>query len=176
MSVNRREKALIGLGIVIILALAYIMLVVSPASSRRKALERYIAKKEADFSEICTLRSEWEGFQKRRAEAERIMKGRGQRFTLLSYLEGITRKLGINTKIHYMKPLSFSDEKSGNIRTEGIEIKLDGISSRDLIPLLQQIEYAGKLLSIKRIKIQKVSKDKDEYLKITLQVHTYSST
>ena len=103
------------------------------------------------------------------------MNGRGQRFTLLSYLEGITRKLGINTKIHYMKPLSFSDEKPGNIRTEGIEMKLEGVSSRDLIPFLQQIEYAGKLLSIKRIKIQTVSKDKDTYLKVTLQVHTYSS-
>lgn len=173
MRINRREKVLLALGIVIILALAYYLMVVSPAISRQKVLVRYIAEKEADLKEITSLRKEWEGFQKRRAEAERILKGRGRRFTLLSYLEGVSGQLGISTKIQYMKPLSFSEEQEGSIRPEGIEIKLDGITTRDLIPFLQMIEYGGKLLNIKRIKIQKVSKDKQDVLKVTLQVHTY---
>jgi len=173
MRINRREKALLALGIVVILALVYYLSVVSPAFSRREALVRYIAMKEADLKEITALRKEWEGFQKRRVEAERILKGRGERFTLLSYLEGVSGQLGIGTKIQYMKPLFFPEAQDGSIRPEGIEIKLDGITTRDLIPFLQKIEHAGKLLNIKRIKIQKVSKDKQDVLKVTLQVHTY---
>ncbi len=173
MRINRREKALLALGIVVILALAYYLIVVSPAMSRQKTLVRYIAKKEADLNEITSLRKEWEGFQERQAEAERILKGRGARFTLLSYLEGVTRQLGISTKIQYMKPLSFTEEQEGAIRPEGIEIKLDGITTRDLIPFLRRIEYGGKLLNIRRIKIQKVSKGEQDVLKVTLQVHTY---
>lgn len=176
MRINRREKIMLAAGIVIVIALVYYLIVISPAHSRQEALIRYIQLKEADFKEISNLKREWEGFQGRHEEAEKILKGRGVKFTLLSYLEGISRQLGINSKIQYMKPLSFPGEEQGNIRPEGIEIKLDGIITRELIPFLQKIEHAGKLLNIKRIKIQRVSKGKDEYLSVTLQVHTYVST
>ena len=176
MRINRREKAFLALGILVILVLAYYLLVVNPALSRQETLVRYIAQKESDLKEITALRKEWVGFQKRQVEAERILKGRGERFTLLSYLEGVSGQLGISSKIQYMKPLSFSEEGKGSVRPEGIEIKLDGITTRDLIPFLQKIEHAGKLLNIKRIKIQKGSKDKRDILKVTLQVHTYITT
>ena len=128
MRVNRREKALLVAGGIIVLALVYYLLVISPVLSRQEVLVRHIANKERDLKEIKTLRNEWERFQKSRTEAEKILKQRGERFTLLSYLEGISRQLGISSKIHYMKPLTFQDELKGSIKPEGIEIKLDGVT------------------------------------------------
>ncbi|MBW2085338.1 MAG: type II secretion system protein M [Deltaproteobacteria bacterium] len=173
MKINRREKILLGAGIVILAALSYYLTVIYPASMRQEALARYIRLKEADLKKITCLKKEWDGFQGRYAEAEKILKERGEKFTLLSYLERISRQLGIESKIHYMKPLSFSNGPQSDIKPEGIEIKLEGIVTRELITFLQKIEYAGKLLNIKRIKIQRAAKSEEKYLNVTLQVQTY---
>ncbi|MFZ7113114.1 MAG: type II secretion system protein GspM [Desulfatiglandales bacterium] len=173
MKVKRREMLLLVASGIIVLVLVYHLLVISPALSRQEALVRHIANKEADLKKIRSLSNEWERFQRSRTEAEKMLKQRGERFTLLSYLEGISRQLGINSKIHYMKPLTFQDELKGSIRPEGIEIKLDGVATRELIPFLQRIEHAGKLLNIRRIRIQRTSKEGEDYLSVTLQVHTY---
>jgi hypothetical protein len=43
-----------------------------------------------------------------------------------------------------------------------------------LVNFLYRIEYSGKLLHVKRIKILRASKEKTSLLKVTLQVNTYN--
>jgi len=44
------------------------------------------------------------------------------------------------------------------------------------VNFLYRIEYSGKLLHAKRIKILRASKEKASLLKVTLQVNTYNPT
>jgi hypothetical protein len=72
-----------------------------------------------------------------------------------------------------MKPLAFHDD-SGPTKPAGIEMNLDNINTEQLVTLLYKIEGAGKLLNIKRIKIQRTSIKRIQTLKVTLQVNTYT--
>ena len=124
---------------------------------------------------LTAARNEWEGFQKRRREAERRFRQKGKAFTLLAFLEGVSRSVGVDGKIQYMKPLTFH-ESDNHLKPSGIEITLNDIHTKHLTNLIYKIEASGKLLNINRIKIQRVSKDKMNLLKVTLQVYTYKAT
>lgn len=174
MRINSREKALLSLGGILIFALLVYLFIVSPTISRQGVLKKYILKKEADLVKMVELNSKWDRFKNNKANAEKILVRRGKKFTLLSFLEGISRKLGIHNKIQYMKPLS-SPEESGSLKQIGMEIKLDDINATQLVNFLYELEYSEKFLNIKRIKIQRFSKGKTQSLRVTLQVNTYSS-
>ena len=157
--------------LLLVFGLLYYLLILSPAISKQKTLVQRIKKREGDLVQMVKLRREWEIFTKKRAEAERRLTQKEKSFTLLSFLEGVSRSIGVDRKIQYMKPLSLPDE-DGTVKPEGIEISLDGVDMKELVSLLYKIEYSGKAVSIKRIKIQK--NHQGQTLKVTLQAHSYS--
>ncbi len=172
MRINRRELTLILAGGIIVLSVFYYLFIVSPALARQKVLTKYIAKKESDLAAMRGLKTKWDAFKSDRGEAEKSLTNRGKKFTLLSFLEGISREVGINQNIQYMKPLSAS-EKSENLRAAGMEMKLEGIDMSQLVNFLYKLEYSGNLLKIKRTKIQKLSKGNTQTLRVTMQIFTY---
>jgi len=172
MRLNRREMAFAVLGGIFVLALLYYLFVISPAIARQNSLIGYIEKKEADLIGMMQLKDEWERFKTNKQKAEKILAQRGKKFTLLSFLEGVSREVGINNKIQYMKPLTFREEE-GNLKPVRIEMKLEGINTRQLVSLLHKIEYSENLLNIKLIKILRADSKEMKLLKVTLQVNTY---
>lgn len=174
MKISKREKTLAMLAGVIVLSLLYYMVLLSPWLTRQKALKRHISKQEKSVKEMKVLKREWEGFQAEKYEADARLNRRGKAFTLLSYLESVSRQAGIDKKIQYMKPLSLGKE-SDFMKPEGIEVKLEGITVRELINLIYQIEYSGKLLNMRRMKIQRSTRGDQVLLNATLQVQTYHS-
>jgi hypothetical protein len=173
MRIHRREMGLLLLGGIIIIGFLYYLFIVSPAISRQESLIGYIAKKEAELTKVKELKAQWGRFKKSRIESEKILRQRGGKFTLLSFLEGISREVGIDKRIQYIKPLSYTED-SGTFKRVGMEMKLDNIDIDQLVRFLHRVEYSGKLISIKRIRIQRMSKDKDSALKVTLQVNTFT--
>ena len=173
MTLKRNEILTLALGGLFVLTLLYYFFVISPAAAREKDLDRYIKKTRADLAEMVELKTRWDLMKRNQVEAEKMIGQRGPKFTLLSYLESISRETGINDKIQYMKPMSFPEE-SGPLKQEGMEIKLEGVDMTQLVNYLYKIEYSEKLLSIVRIKVQRESTgDESSLLKATLQVNTY---
>lgn len=161
------------LGAILIFSVLFYLFVVSPALARQKVLEKYIGKQESELAKMTELSLKWDRFKANRVNAEKTLTRRGKKFTLLSFLEGVSRNLGIHDKIQYMKPLS-SPEASRSLKQLGMEIKLDGINITQLVKFLYELEHSGKLLHIKRIKIQRTSQGEARSLRITLQVNTYT--
>ena len=172
MRITRREMTFCLAGGGVLLALLYYLIVISPAAARRETLLGYIHKKEAALSAMIRLRDERERLRADKTRAEKLLAARGTKFTLLSFLEGVSRKVGVDDRILYMKPLTFP-EQPGPLRPAGIEMKLDRISTRQLVNLLYRIECSGKLLNIRRIKIHRTAGGDRPLLKVTLQVNTY---
>lgn len=172
MKLNRREMALAVLGGILVIALLYYFFIISPAVARQEVLIDYVEKKESDLVGMMELKNKWERFKSNRQKAEKILAQRGDRFTLLSFLEGVSREAGIDDKIQYMKPLTYHGEE-GALKHVGIEMKLDGIDTEQLVSLLHKIEYSEKLLNVKLIKILRVDRKQEKLLKVTLQVNTY---
>ena len=101
------------LGGLFLFGLLYYFLLVSPALSRQKRLETTVARGKADLSEMMALKAKWNSFKENQGEAEKILARRGEKFTLLSFLEGVSRKEGIHNKIQYMKPLASTEVSEG---------------------------------------------------------------
>ena len=172
MIIKRREMSFLLLGGFIVIASIYYLFILSPALTGQKKLDKYIVKKEADLARMVQLNEKWEQFNRNKVEAEKIFSSKGKNFTLLSFLEGISREVGIQKKIVYMKPLS-SPGEPGASKSLGMEVKLEGINVSDLVNFLYKLEYSDKLIHIKSIRIQKVTKGETPSLRVTLQANTY---
>jgi len=175
MRLNSRDRAIVqscALGLMLML---FFHFVVSPALSKQESLERSIAAKDIDLKEMMALKASWEEFQRKQLQAEQMLSQRGNSFTLLSFLEGVSRKVGIQDKIQYMKPLGSMEESPG-MKLVGMEINLEGIGVEQVVNFLHEIEYSGMLLSIRKIKIQTLKRGDDDSLRVTLQVDTITTT
>ncbi len=172
MKVQSREMIIFSLAGLAVIGILYYLLVVAPALSRQAVLKEYIVRKKADVISMLEMKNRWEAFQAARAEAEGILHQRGEDFTLLTYLERVSRESGIEKKIRYMKPLPVS-EKEETYKPECIEMKLEEIDMQRLIDFLYKIEQSKNLLIVDRAKIRPVSKGSDRSIELTLQVKTY---
>jgi type II secretory pathway component PulM len=172
MKLDRKQMTYVFFGGLSLVALLFYLIVISPALSRQELLAKNIVKRKQDLVRISEIKGKWETFQKDRRDVQEAIKSRGS-FTLLSYLEAVTREIGIDQRIQYIKPVSFP-EGEGKLKPEGIEISLDGVNMEQLVNFLYRIEYSGKLLHVKRIKILRASREKVSLLKVTLQVNTYN--
>lgn len=175
MKIAKREKRIIfALGVFILLILYYAF-ILSPAFSKINTVEKQIAKNESQLAEIVKLKAIHDRYNESKIKAESILVERGENFAVLSYLESESRKLNIDKRIGFMKPVNFPPS-SGNLQLAGIEMNLVGINTKELVDFLHKIEAAGKLLSISRIKIQRPTKHGPQLLNVTLQVNTYNYT
>jgi type II secretory pathway component PulM len=172
MKLDRKQMTYVFFGGLILVALLFYLVVISPALSKQELLAKNIAKRKQDLVRISEIQGKWQSFQRDRSDVQEAIKGRGG-FTLLSYLEAVTREIGIDQRIQYIKPVTFP-EGEGKLKPEGIEISLDGVNMEQLVNFLYKIEYSGKLLHVKRIKVLRASKEKTSLLKVTLQVNTYN--
>ena len=174
MKLDRKQMTYVFVGGLFLVALLFYLVVISPALSKQELLAKNISKRKQDLVKISEIKGKWQAFQRDRRDVQEAIKGRGG-FTLLSYLEAVTREIGMDQRIQYIKPVTFP-EGEGKLKPEGIEISLDGVNMEQLANFLYRIEYSGKLLHVKRIKIVRASKEKTSLLKVTLQVNTYNPT
>ena len=174
MKLDRKQMTYVFVGGLFLVALLFYLVAISPALSRQELLGKSISKRKQDLVKISEIKGKWQAFQRDRRDVQEAIKGRGS-FTLLSYLEAVTREIGMDQRIQYIKPVTFP-EGEGKLKPEGIEISLDGVNMEQLVNFLYKIEYSGKLLHVKRIKIVRSSKEKTSLLKVTLQVNTYNPT
>lgn len=172
MKINPREKLLVIAGGIVLFFILYYLLAVDTALTQRKKLNQSITQKKTQISEMQSLHKKWAEVEASRQDAKSLLNNRPKDFTLLSFLERISRET--NIQVRYMNPLPQTEENKTATHLEGIDTEIEGIDIKDLVNFLHQIEYSGNLLSIKRIKIQRSSKT--QLLKVTLQIHTYIST
>jgi Tfp pilus assembly protein PilO len=172
MRVKNREVVLFSLAGIVVVALLHYLLVVNPTLTRQKVLKGYVVRKQSEVISMLEMKQRWQAFQNARSEAEKMLRQRGEEFTLLTYLEQVSRESGIEKKIRYMKPLSFA-EKEEIYKPEAIEMQLEDIDIQRLVDFLYKIEHSRKLLVVDRLKVRPVSKGSDRVLELTLQVKTY---
>ena len=173
MKLDRTQMTLLFFGGLFFVALLFYFVAISPGLSKQEQLEKSISKRKADLVKITELKKRWENFKRDQGEVEHALRSRGDRFTLLSFLEGITREIGIDKNIQYIKPVTFPPGESV-FKPEGIEMSLDNVGMEQVVNFLYKVEHSRNVLFIKRIKILKASTGSSSTLKVTLQVNTYA--
>ena len=158
---------LVGVGL-----LAY-ELVVNPYMKKMEKLDRRILQKTVELREISTLSQEYREIKRRIEELKGKAGKRGKSFPLFSHLESLAAKTLIKGNIASMKPQSTPIGE--HYKESSVAVKLESITTKQLVDYLFRIENSEAFLRIKRLHLKK-RRDNPKYLDATFLVSTYETS
>lgn len=147
-----RERVLVGAGsaiggVVLVWALAGVL------AERRTMLQAQIAASERDVVEMTRLRDRYLQLRAERDVVHRTLERGGADFSLFSHLEGITRDVVSRDRIAAMNPSTRTVAE--DLQEEDVEMRLSGVSLRELVALLYRVEKTDLPLLLSRIQMKK---------------------
>jgi general secretion pathway protein M len=166
--VNPREKRTLIAGGLAVAALLVYLVLISPYLAAMEKLDRRITKKTEELEEVLALQKEYFRLREKTTLLEGMVRSTSS-FSLLSFLETLAAKNGIKKQIAYMKPLTTPANE--RYRESSVEMKLEGLTLKQLVDYLYQIERSPQPIRIKRLNIAK--KKGEGFLDITLQASTF---
>jgi len=119
---------------------------------------------------MTALKSEYNTIKKRTELSKLRFEKREKGFTLFSFLDKLTGKAGIKNHVIYMKP-STSVQKNSPFKISQVEMKLQGLTLKQLTSYLHMVETSKNLANIKRLSISKTGKQ-EGFIDAVLQVET----
>jgi len=170
MKLAKREKYLVSLAACVVVAFVLFQFLIFPFFDKRERLRKGVRVKEGELKEIVALSAKHKNYKKNFQGIQETLTKREKGFTLFSFLEKSAGGVEVKDYIKYMKP-SVSQGK-GPYKESMVEMKLEGITLKELVRYLYRIEVPEKAISIKRISI-KENKRETGYLDAILQVLTF---
>jgi general secretion pathway protein M len=169
MKLAKREKYLVSLAGCAIAVFVLFQFLIFPFFEERKRMQRGIAAKEQGLKEILSLKAEYQAHKNSFQGIREILAKRERGFTLFSFLERAAGEAELKGNIKYMKPSAL--QTTGPYKESMVEMKLEGITLKQLVNYLYRVESPENVISIKRISI-KENKRETGYLDVILQVLT----
>ena len=168
-----REKVVLGLGALLVVTILTYTLIVTPYMEKMRILERRIDQKTEELEKISTLSQEYREIKRRIEELKGKAGKRGKSFPLFSHLESLAAKTLIKGNIASMKPQSTPIGE--HYKESSVVVKLESITTRQLVDYLFRIENSEAFLRIKRLHLKK-RHDNPKYLDATFLVSTYETS
>lgn len=169
-NLTKREKYAIYALSGAILLFILIQFIVFPSIDKRKRLKRALQVKEDDLLEMIALKSDYNAIEKRMNLAKVRFENREKGFTLFSFLDSLTGKARIKEYVTYMKP-STTVQKNNSYKISQVEMKLKGLTLKQLTNYLHMIETSKNIVYIKKLSISKTG-EQESFIDVVLQVET----
>lgn len=167
---NKRETYAVIAAAVFLSLFLVLQFGVFPLFEWRNRVERSLRLKESQFAEIHLLKAEYDSLESTGELWKEKIGKRPRGFTLFSFMDQLAGKAGVN--IAYMKP-STSKSKDSPFTVSKVELKLSGITLKQLTPFLHMVETSENMVFIKRISITRTG---DEgYVDVVLQAETFEA-
>ena len=147
-----RERLLVGLGAAAGV-LVLIWVVAGVLAERRATLQAQIAASERDLTEMARLRDRFLQLKAEGDAVRRKLERGGAEFSLFSHLEGVTRDVVSRERIAAMNPSTRTVAE--DLQEEDVEMRLAGISLRELVDLLYEVEKSDLPLLVSRVQMKK---------------------
>ncbi|RMF86667.1 MAG: hypothetical protein D6736_14580 [Nitrospinota bacterium] len=170
MQLAPREKMMVIGGGIVILALLFYLFVLAPAMERMQVLDRLIQAAEQELQEMKMLQNTYRAQQQVLNDINARLSKRQKNFAIFSFLEDLARRSGLKNNIVYMKPSVTTPSEF--YRESSVELKVEGVTLKQLIQYLYQIESSPHLLKIRRLHIKPRSSNRN-LLDVTFQVSTF---
>lgn len=149
-----REQRLLGIAGIVFAGVLLYLLLLDPLWESYTRLHARVAAKERELSEVSTLRRT---YQTLRAETDRTQTTIDPNFSPIAFLEGLATSILGRDKVAAINP---GERVTDNgIAQEAIELKLSGVSLRELIELLYKIDTTNAALRTVHLSIKKRYKD-----------------
>lgn len=168
---EKREKQIVGAGLIFLICFTLFHFVVSPLLQGRQQTHKALIQKKEDIQKIHQLQADYRKLQNQSANIEERLKKRNPSFSLFSFVEEKATKAKVKQQINSMTPST--SEGEGAFQESRVDLKLDRISTQQLVDFLKEIESAENIVVVKRISIQDNSKE-DGALDAVMQIITYT--
>jgi hypothetical protein len=116
-------------------------------------LQAQIAASEREVAEMVRLRDRYLQLKAERDVVRRKLERGGGDFSLFSHLEGVTRDALSRDRVAAMNPSTRS--VSEDLQEEDVEMRLSGVSLRELVALLYRVEKSDLPLLVSRVQMKK---------------------
>ncbi|MEB2283967.1 MAG: hypothetical protein B6D46_01645 [Polyangiaceae bacterium UTPRO1] len=147
-----RERVLLGCGVgagllVAVWGLAGVL------AERRATLQAQIAASEREVGEMARLRDRYLQLRAERDSVRRRLDSGGAGFSLFSHLEGVTRDTLGHDRVAAMNPSTRT--LGDDLQEEDVEMRLAGVSLRELVGFLYRVEKSDLPLLVSRLQMKK---------------------
>jgi len=171
---SRREKLALLAAAGFVALFIVIQFIVFPLFDKKERLERGIAVKTNAIVEMQRLQAEFDQLKSQADQSKVRFDKRPQGFTLFSFLDQLAGQTGVKDKIAYMKP-SKTAQKNSPFSISAVEMKIQGVTLRQITQYLHKVETSPNMVTIKRLSISKTEK-KPGFVNAVLQVETFESS
>ncbi len=169
---SNREKCAVGLAIGFVGIFAFTQVVVSPVFKKRERLQRMVTVKTKTLEDMRLLQSEYYEIRKIQELARRQIAKRKKGFRLFTFLDRLAGGVGIKDHIDYMRP-SISIQKESPYKVSLVEMKLKGITLKQLVAYLHGAETSKNRVTVRRVSI--VKEKKEGTISVILQAAVFQS-
>lgn len=168
-NLSMREKAILTSGVICcVLVLIYVMLI-SPFSNKMQALERKISTGEVQIRELTSLQ---EQYQQLEHQIKQVRSDSHNNATgLLSFVENQVQQVAGRDKLTSMRPIA--PVRHDDILEEGVEVRIERVTLRQIVNMLEQLERARNPVRIKGLDLKVRFEDKSLF-DVTLLISTFS--
>lgn len=168
-----RERLFLLLGVVFVVCFLIFQMVVTPYLEARQILERSLQRRQNELLEMSILQKEYQDLMQRQGVITRRIEQRSPQFSLFSFLEQQTTVVDVRNRVTSMKPAT--TELEDGLEESAVEIKLDGITLKQLVDFLVRVESEENVIVVKRLAVQKNQKESD-LLDVVMNVVTFNKT
>lgn len=157
MQLSQREKVAVSLAGAAVLLFVLFQFVVFPLADKRARLIRGLAAKEKAVVEMRSLQERYRQLSSQTGSIAEMLAKREKDFSLFSFLEQGAADSGVKDRIAHMRP---SESPEGELFQQSrVEMKLQGLSLKQLIDFLEKVESPDHLVGVDKITIQENGKD-----------------
>jgi type II secretory pathway component PulM len=168
-----RERLFLLLGVVFVVCFLIFQMVITPYLEARQILERSLQRRQNELLEMSILQKEYQDLMQRQGVITRRIEQRSPQFSLFSFLEQQTTAVKVRNRVTSMKPAT--TELEDGLEESSVEIKLDGITLKQLVDFLVRVESEENVILVKRLAVQKNQKESD-LLDVVMNVVTFNKT
>jgi len=151
-NLSDREKIFLIVGSAVVVLLVLWLGVISPYRKGLEKTEARIASREQQLEEVRMLQKQYLKLQGAMAAAEKNLTGKNQGFSVFSFVEDVTNRLGVRDNLVSMRPQT--PQVQGDYREEAVEIRLERIGLDQLVRILYAIDAADSPLQTKTMRLK----------------------
>jgi type II secretory pathway component PulM len=149
----REQRFVAAAGVALGGTLLYVLLL-DPLWQMHDDLRARVAAKERELQEVIAFR---QAYLETKATVERAQSAAGGNFSPVAFLEKLASSTVGQEKVSAITPIAQEQRDGAVLNT--IELRLNGVSLRELVELLYKIETAAPLLHPRQLSIKKRYKD-----------------
>ncbi|MDY0212052.1 MAG: type II secretion system protein GspM [Desulfuromonadaceae bacterium] len=168
-NLSMREKVILASGIFLSVLILLYMALISPFSSKLRALERKISAGEIQLHELKSLQEQYQQLEHQITQIGND--SRDNATGLLSFVENQVQQVAGRDKLTSMRPIA--PIRHDDMLEEGVEVRIERVTLRQIVDMLQRLEQARRTVRIKGLDLKVRFEDKALF-DATMLISTFS--